>query len=218
MAIDQTNYGIEQFHQAPIATGTFKSKGIERTRHLVAALTRASIAGHVMEFGVYRGKTMQHISRHFAQHQVWGFDSFVGLPEPWFTRSNAGPSHKAGTFDMRLEPVQPVFADNVHLVPGWYHESLPPWLEQNPGPVCFVHVDCDLYTSTMTVLSLLNDRIIPGTILVFDEFYPWSDHDEYDLWHQGEYRALGQWLAEQHRQIEVVMRSRHQQCCVRVTQ
>lgn len=217
--LDRYNYDIEPFHKATVSTGQFKSKGIERTRHLIAALGQVAITGHVLEFGVYRGKTMQAISKHFSAQPVWGFDSFVGLPEPWYTSSTApGPSHKAGTFDMRLEAVQPVFADNVNLVPGWYDQSLPLWLERNPGPVSFLHVDCDLYSSTKTVLNLLNSQLTVGTVIVFDEFYPWADYQEYDLWQQGEYRALGEWLRDYDRKIEIVMRSRHQQCCVRVIQ
>lgn len=219
MAIDHTNFSIEPFHRAPIATGEYKSKGIERTRHLRASLSQVEMSGHVLEFGVYRGKTMQHISRHFAGQPVWGFDSFVGLPEPWFTRSSQqGPSHPTGKFDMRLEDRQPSFPDNVRLVAGWYHESLPLWLEQHAGVVSFLHIDCDLYSSTRTVLDLLNDRIVKNTTIVFDEFYPWSNYDEYDLWEQGEYRALREWITCNHRRFEVIMRSRHQQCSIRVLQ
>ena len=40
--------------------------------------------------------------------------------------------------------------------------------------VSFVHVDCDLYSSTKTVLDLLAPGIGPGTILVFDD---WAGYD-----------------------------------------
>ena len=44
-----------------------------------------------------------------------------------------------------------------------------------------MHIDCDLYSSTRTVLSLLEPRIVPGTIIVFDEYlnYPgWQAHEK----------------------------------------
>jgi hypothetical protein len=219
MIINKTNYTIDCFHSAPLVNGVFKSKGIDRKRHLLQALPSAELKGHVLEFGVYRGKTMAHISEHFRNQTVWGFDSFVGLPEPWYIRSgDEGKTHPAGKFDMRLEPVQPVFAANVKLVPGWFSDSIPPWKAANPGPISFLHVDCDLYSSTRDVLTLLNDRIVPGTVIAFDEMYPWSDPAEYDLWAEGEYRALGEWLSEFDREFKPLLRSGHQQCSLIVTQ
>lgn len=178
-------------------------------------MTWAKVPGHVMEFGVYRGKTMQHISEHFSQEICWGFDSFVGLPEAWHIRSGENAkSHPAGKFDMRLESEQPRFRDNVKLVAGWFRDSIPCWLQDNPGTISFLHVDCDLYSSTVTVLDLLNQRIVPGTVIVFDEMYPWDDAEDYDLWHQGEYQALGEWLMAHDRAFRTLLRSRHQQCSI----
>jgi hypothetical protein len=219
MIINKTNYTIDCFHSARLVDGVFKSKGIDRKRHLLQALPLAKLTGHVLEFGVYRGKTMAHISAHFQNQTVYGFDSFVGLPEPWYIRSgDEGKTHPAGKFDMRLEPVQPVFAENVELVPGWFQDSIPPWKDLHPGIISFLHVDCDLYSSTRDVLTLLNDRIVPGTVIVFDEMYPWSEPEAYDLWAEGEYRALGEWLTDYDREFSPLLRSGHQQCSIIVTQ
>jgi hypothetical protein len=213
--IDQHNYSIDVFHNTALIDGKFKSKGIDRKRHLLQAMPFAEISGHVMEFGVYRGKTMQHISEHFHDQICWGFDSFVGLPEPWLiSEGKNAKTHPAGKFDMRIEPVQPVFRENVTLVAGWFDQSLPAWLGNNTGPVRFLHVDCDLYSSTKTVLDLLNDRIMPGTVIVFDEMYPWADPDGYNLWADGEYRALGEWLHDFDRSFRTLFRSGHQQCSI----
>jgi len=217
MIFGKQNFSIESLHQAKIVQGLFKSKGIDRRRHLMQAMDQSLIPGHVLEFGVYRGKTMQHISEKFRDQTCWGFDSFVGLPEPWHIRDGENSkAHLAGKFDMRLESQQPVFRDNVRLVPGWFHDSIPSWLEQNPGNIRFLHIDCDLYSSTKTVLGLLNHRIIPGTIIVFDEMYSWDDPEDYTLWAQGEFLALAEWLSKHDRLIEPLFRSRHQQCSIQV--
>jgi hypothetical protein len=217
MIVSSKNYSIDCFHRATPINGVFKSKGIDRKRHLLQVLPCAEIAGHVIEFGVYRGKTMQHISRHFRDRICWGFDSFIGLPEPWYINSGANAkTHPAGKFDMRLEEQQPVFEKNVSLVTGWFNESLPIWLQQHAGPVCFLHIDCDLYSSTKTVLDLLNERIVPGTVIVFDEMYPWADINDYNLWAAGEYQALGEWLEQHDRSFRTLFRSGHQQCSIMV--
>jgi hypothetical protein len=215
--VDKNNYGIQCLHDATLIDGKFKSKGIERRRHLIQAMNRTRLSGHVMEFGVYRGKTMQHISQHFHDQTCWGFDSFVGLPEPWqISTGEHAKTHPAGKFDMRQEKEQPVFRHNVQLVAGWFEHSIPPWLEFNAGDISFLHIDCDLYSSTRTVLHLLNPRIVPGTVIVFDEMYPWDDDQSYTLWAQGEFRALGEWLAKHDRAFRTLLRSSHQQCSIEV--
>lgn len=217
MIVDKHNYSIDVFHDTELIAGQFKSKGIDRKRHLLQAMPLAEITGHVMEFGVYRGKTMQHISEYFQAQTCWGFDSFVGLPEPWYIRSGENAkTHPAGKFDLRLESAQPVFRDNVELVSGWFKDSIPEWLLYHDGAVRFLHVDCDLYSSTRTVLDLLNSRIVPGTVIVFDELYPWDDPEHYDLWTEGEFRALGEWLAEHDRAFRPLLRSSHQQCSIKI--
>jgi hypothetical protein len=213
MIVDKTNYSIDCFHSATVIKGTSKSKTIARKQHLLQILPMAEITGYVLEFGVYLGKTMAHISNHFKDQTVYGFDSFVGLPEPWHTRST-GKTHAAGKFDLRLETEKPAFDSNVKLVTGWFSDSIPQWKDTHSGHISFLHVDCDLYSSTRDVLSLLNDRIVPGTVIAFDEMYPWSNAALYDLWAEGEYRAVSEWLSEYSRSFKPLLRTGHQQCSI----
>jgi len=50
-------------------------------------------------------------------------------------------------------------------------------------------VDCDLCSSTKTVFSSLADRLIPGTIVVFDE------HFNDPGWQDCEYKAFMEFVA-----------------------
>lgn len=216
MIVDHTNFDISVFHDAEGLGIPYKSKGQERKRHLYKCIPCAELPGHVMEFGVYQGKTMFTIANHFQDQLCWGFDSFVGLPEAWYTTDSDLPSHRPGHFTLAHEDL-PSVAPNVRLVKGWFDESIPLWLKQQSGDIKFLHVDCDLYSSTKTVLDLLNDRIKPGTVIAFDEMYPWGGPGDYTLWQQGEYRALGEWLQERNRAFRVLFRSRHQQCSIIMT-
>ena len=56
-------------------------------------------------------------------------------------------------------------------------------LARNDEQIAFLHVDCDLYSSTKTVLDLVGDRLAPDAVLVFDEFF------NYPGWQQHEFRA-----------------------------
>ena len=59
----------------------------------------------------------------------------------------------------------------AEVVAGLFEDTLPGFLARNEEPVAFVHVDCDLYSSTKTVLDLVGDRLAPDAVLVFDEFF-----------------------------------------------
>jgi len=78
--------------------------------------------------------------------------------------------------------------DNVEFHKGWFHESLPRFLDDHADtPIAFVHADADLYTSTLTFLRLICERRLfrKGSIIIFDEFW------NYPNWENGEYKA---WL------------------------
>lgn len=216
MVVDQTNFNISVFHDAESLDIPYKNKDQQRKRHLYKCIPHATLPGHVMEFGVYQGKTMLAIANYFRDQTCWGFDSFAGLPEAWYTTNPDIPSHRVGHFDLSRSDI-PTLGSNVRLVKGWFHESIPLWLDQQSGNIKFLHVDCDLYSSTKTVLDLLNDRIKPGTVIAFDEMYPWGGPGNYPLWEQGEYRALREWLHEQNRAFRPLFRSGHQQCSIIIT-
>jgi predicted secreted hydrolase len=76
----------------------------------------------------------------------------------------------------------PVVPKHVQLHVGWFSETLPVFLQAHSGPVRFANIDCDIYSSTIDVLQCLGrqNRIVSGTVLVFDEYigYPnWKDHE-----------------------------------------
>ena len=223
MIVHSKNFGIDCLHSAQIINCKNKSKRPQRHSHLKHALQKVSLSGHVVEFGVYQGLTLKIISDHFSKQTVWGFDSFEGLPETWFKKSEVGSrqaQHPPGRFALGQDELQVIvnqFAKRkVTLVPGWFNQTIVPWMNDNPGVVSFLHIDCDLYSSTIDILNLLNDRIVPGTVIVFDEMYPWNDFKQYDLWEQGEFRALSEWIHRHQRSFRTLYRSEHQQCSIEV--
>jgi hypothetical protein len=211
MIINKENYSIDVFHNAKVI-GAEISRKKQRHHLLQSAMESASVTGTVCEFGVHQAQTLGRISRHFNPETVYGFDSFQGLPETWHLTST-GSTNEAGHFAV---DELPAVDDNVVLVQGWFNESIPVWQQTNSGPVKFIHIDCDLYSSTKTVLTLLNQQIVPGTVIVFDEMYNWARPPHYDLWHQGEYLALKEWLDEFGREFNVLFRNNYFQCAIKI--
>jgi hypothetical protein len=143
------------------------------------AMRRCRVAGLILEFGVFSGRTINRLAAQTEQ-KIFGFDSFEGLPEDW------RPDIGKGSFRAGLPPV----AANVELVVGWFDRTLPEFLEKHEGPAALIHIDCDLYSSTRTVFDCCRDRIVPGTILVFDEFF------NYVSWRRHEFRAFMEFIEE----------------------
>jgi hypothetical protein len=107
------------------------------------------------------------------------------------TKSNVGRTKsnvEASTKPQSPAPAPTNCVDNIEFHKGWFHESLPRFLDDHAcTPVAFVHADADLYTSTLTFLRLICARKLfrRGSIIVFDEFW------NYPNWENGEYKA---WL------------------------
>jgi SAM-dependent methyltransferase len=168
-------------------------------------------AGHVMEFGVFRGRSITALATALPDRIIHGFDTFTGLPLPW--QRGPGDLYSVGHFGVDALPDVP---GNVRLWPGEFATSLPAWLDAHPGPAALIHIDCDLYESTRTVLSMLDGRIVPGTVLVFDELCDWTDSGVYPAWREGEWRALNEWIERTGRRMRVLARGPRYSAAIRI--
>lgn len=149
-----------------------KAQGFEEPpRHptreqLYAALGRRVEGERVLylEFGVYEGGSMRLWAKLLKnpQSSLHGFDSFEGLPEDWDARRPKGEFDVGGKLPSFDDP-------RVVLHKGWFEETLPGFaLPERERLV--LNMDADLYSSTKFVLGVLREAIVPGTIIIFDEF------------------------------------------------
>jgi hypothetical protein len=145
------------------------------------ALAQRTLPGLFVEFGVFQANSINFFAG-MTSEILYGFDSFEGLKEDW-----VGWSLPKGHFSLngRLPKVAP----NVRLIKGWFDQTLPEFLASNPGTISFLHIDCDTYESTTCVLNLCAERIVPGTVVLFDEYFG------YRGWRLGEFRAWREFIA-----------------------
>ena len=165
---------------AALQSNVFAREHLVGARHfgkpeeqLAYALSLAPHGGMALEFGVASGNTLGAIARARGGEEVYGFDSFDGLPEAWL---NGMP---AGAFARDDLPDVP----GAELVVGLFADSLPGFLEKHEGHIDFLHVDGDLYSSAKTVLDHCGPRLRAGSIVHFDEFF------NFPGWKRHEYRA-----------------------------
>lgn len=161
-----------------------------------------SYDGIIAEFGVYTGKTINHIAKNLPNYKVYGFDSFQGLPEFW------RDGFDKGTF--KLEKL-PEVESNVELVVGLFEKTLPRFLKNENRKIAYLHVDCDLYSSIKTVFNYLKDRIVSGTVIVFDEYF------NYPGWEEGEFKAFQEFIKETGKEYKYLTYNRkHEQVAVKI--
>ena len=155
-----------------------------------------------MEFGVFRGRSIQRISS-LTQNIMWGFDSFDGLHEFWDEDNpkgvyNSGGQIPAGAivgishsmFDMSPTKQMESWNPNVRLTKGYFDAVLPDFLKEHTENAAFIHIDSDLYSSCVDVLTLLKPRIVEGPIICFDELL------DYPNYKNNEIKAFAEFLIE----------------------
>lgn len=153
--------------------------------------------GAFAEFGVYRGGTARMLARAFPDRTIHLFDTFAGMPQT----DPRHDGHAAGDFaDTSLDAVSASLGDcpNVRFHPGFFPDSTADVAADER--FAFVHVDVDIYRSTLDALTFFYPRLMPGGIMVFDD---WRRHNT-----QGVEAALTAFLADKPERIYVS--ARHQ--------
>ena len=118
-----------------------------------------------LEFGVCGGSSFfwwMEKNKH-AGSKFFGFDSFEGLPEQWGPYSKG--DMKAGLPELKDQ--------RGKFYKGYFQQSLFPFLKEydlDNGRRKLIHMDADLYSSTLFVLTSIARHLKPGDIILFDEF------------------------------------------------
>jgi len=200
--IDQVSYRLAAEDSARYVVQHMKTvPNYQWDLDLHRAVSDQRLPGHVCEFGVATGRTIRHFSRCMPGQIIHGFDSFDGLPESWSWLWPQGSFRQA----------QPPVPDTVRLHVGLFDQTLPLWLSTHPGAIALMHIDCDLYSATRTVLGLCADRLVPGTIIVFDEYL------NHVGWQLDEFRAWQEFCDQHQRRYHYVGRvGCHQQVAVQI--
>ena len=141
-------------------------------------IQKQNIDGVCLEFGVFKGVSINYFAKHLRELKFFGFDSFEGLAEDW-----KSGSCWEGTFD--LEGNLPDVPGNATLMKGWFDQTLPDFCQKHleKKSVRFVHMDSDTYESSAMVLEQIAKYFRPGVLILFDEFIG------YPNWQNGEFRA-----------------------------
>jgi hypothetical protein len=170
---------------------------------------KITLNGDWAEFGTGMGNYAEIICDNLPKDtRLHLFDWFKGLPEDW-TDGRGNVINKKG--DYKGEPSKRVTEHpNVIVHRGLFEETLPIFVESQENNLAFINIDCDLYSSTKTVLDNINEFIKPGTIIHFDEYY------NYVGWELHEFKAFMEYVYKFNREFEYLVKTQMQQVILRI--
>lgn len=148
------------------------------------------LPGDIVELGVFKGSGVATFSKFLdiycpnSNKKIIGFDIFdtndadtILNKDGLFDKSNMNLVYsKVSESELSIESVSKRLENmNLHkkyiLVKGDIEETLPKFLEENPGfRISMLYIDVDLDRPTYCGLKYLWDRILPGGIILFDEY------------------------------------------------
>jgi len=157
-------------------------------------LLRDGVPGSFVECGVWRGGSsaiMGLAMRHAGQKRdLHLFDSFEGLPEPTQKDGEVAKAYSGGraSGDLKsvdqckagLDEVQTLLLGRLGLDPalvhfhvGWFQKTLPA-KAAGLGPIALLRLDGDWYESTRLCLEHLYPLVVPGGMVVLDDYFDWE--------------------------------------------
>ena len=162
--------------------------------------------GLILEFGVWKGESINYIAKKLPSKKVNGFDSFEGLPEMWRDGLDKNVFQISDKVLTKLK-----FLDNIVLIKGYFDETLPAFFENINLPISFMHIDSDLYSSAKTIFDIAGKLIQGGTVIVFDEFF------NYPGWEIGEFKAFSEFINEKNLRYKfITYNQRHEQVALKI--
>ena len=139
------------------------------------------LEGDVIECGVYRGSTTRLMGRHLRERapakRLFACDSFEGFPQDRILDDDLGPFRfrykirrkfrHATDVPQRLMRFFDTYSVNGYVVKGFFADTLPKLRRRK---YCFIFIDCDIYESHLDCLNALYDQLVPGGLVVFDDY------------------------------------------------
>jgi hypothetical protein len=152
-----------------------------------------NLPGDIVELGVFRGHSLLTWANFLEARnigdrtkKVWGFDNFKGFgklspedgPEYSHMQKTEGGFSPGDVFEELSDLIRIFDSDRfvpwkkrIELVVGDVEETVPKFLEDHPGlRISLLHFDVDLYKPTLVGLQNLFPLVVPGGVVVFDEY------------------------------------------------
>ena len=165
---------------------------IRQLAHYELFKLTVDLPGHYVDFGVYFGRSffswhkfIEVLTPTATHKKVFGFDTFSGFPDLSEDDGDADDSIDKRPGGLSSEMFKEEFfalldlhnqdavlpTERGMIIEGDVCETLPVWMKDNPeARFCLINLDMDLYDPTMTILTHCWDKLVPGGVLILDEY------------------------------------------------
>ena len=144
------------------------------------------VNGSVIECGVWRGGMIAGIAEVLGNNRnYYLFDSFEGLPDAkeidgetaiaWQADKESAIYYDNCKAEMEWAQKAMTLAnvqDKTSFIKGWFDDTVPQF--KNDEPIAVLRLDGDWYDSTMVCLEHLFPKVIPGGLIILDDYYAWD--------------------------------------------
>ena len=134
--------------------------------------TQSTIEGDLAEVGVYQGGSAKLICEVKKGKKLYLFDTFKGLPDVSNDDTHFGQKkwYDNEFSDTSVESIKELLKkyDDVHIVKGIFPESGKEIVDKK---FCFVHLDVDLYKSTIDSLRFFFPKMVQGGIILIHDYH-----------------------------------------------
>ncbi len=157
----------------------------EYVANLRVALRADRIAGSIVECGTWRGGMIAGIADVLGpERRYYLFDSFEGLPPAGeadgeaalaFQRNTTSPTYFdncTASVDEARTAMSHSAARDYRITKGWFEKTLPAQKPQEP--IALLRMDADWYESTKCILENLASHVVPGGVILVDDYYAWE--------------------------------------------
>lgn len=154
-------------------------------KNLDLVLAHRHVPGAVVECGTWRGGMIAGIAAVLGnEREYYLYDGFEGLPK-------AQEIDGAGARAWQENKDSPYYFDNCraemleaenamkmsgarkyHIVKGWFNKTLTSFPADTP--IAILRLDGDWYESTMACLENLYGKVVPGGIIIIDDYHAWD--------------------------------------------
>jgi hypothetical protein len=148
--------------------------------NMVKHIVNNNIQGDILDIGVFKGYSsilvMNQLLKHnISNRNVYLYDTFEGMPEPTIEDSQKIMSlykknWALGTLDevkSNINKHTKYPTDKIHYIKGMVEDTLP---AHTHNQIAYVRLDTDFYSSTKVELETLYDFIVPGGVLIVDDY------------------------------------------------
>lgn len=180
-------FGFDTDRQWDYENGFYLTSHLTRLSKMLAHFelykSIINLPGHIVECGVFKGAslirfcTFREILENPYSRKVIGFDAFGRFP----AQDNDNDRKFVKRFEseagdgMPVEELMEVLSykgfNNFELIPGDITNTLPDYISNHPElKIALLHVDVDVYKTSILILNHLFERVVTGGLVIFDDF------------------------------------------------